>query len=110
MNQVNAQVSHRATEEKVIYHHGREEFPIDPRYERLVAMIVGLASQVSVLSERLITLEKVVERKGVLTREDLENHSPTEEELAKRTRFRTHLIETVFRCVEQDLALFAGKA
>nr|PZN85448.1 MAG: hypothetical protein DIU57_06685 [Pseudomonadota bacterium] len=96
-------------ETKIQYHRGRAELPTDPRYERLVAMIVGLTSQVSVLSERLATFQRLAERKGLFTREDVESYTPSEEELVQRAKSRTHLIETVFNCVEQDLALLGGK-
>jgi hypothetical protein len=84
---------------------GRTELPVDPNYARLMAMITALAAELSVTRERLDTCERLAQRAGVFTTADVERFEPDTQAMSDRARLRGHLLETVFRPLEQELDL-----
>lgn len=84
---------------------GRTELPVDPNYARLMAMITALAAELSVTRERLDTCERLAERAGVFTTADVEWFEPDAQAMSARARLRGHLLQTVFRPLEQELDL-----
>jgi len=77
--------------------------PVDGDYARLIAMVTALTAELSAARERLDTFERLAERAGVFARMDVEQFQPDSEALAERANLRSHLLETVFRVIEQDL-------
>jgi len=49
------------------------------KVDRLLTMIMTLASEVSVLHDRLDTLERLAQEKGILSLEDIEAYQPDEQ-------------------------------
>ncbi|MCL2927841.1 MAG: hypothetical protein O4861_06900 [Trichodesmium sp. St16_bin4-tuft] len=45
--------------------------------DQLLAIIMALAGEVSVLRERLDTIEKLLVAKGIMSLEDIENYQPS---------------------------------
>jgi hypothetical protein len=78
---------------------------VDPNYARLMAMITALAAELSVTRERLDTCERLAERAGIFTMADVERFEPDVQAMSDRARLRGHLLETVFRALEQELDL-----
>jgi hypothetical protein len=76
---------------------------VDGDYARLIAMVTALAAELCVARERLDTYERLSERAGVFTRADVEQFEPDAAALSERATLRSHLLETVFRVLEQDL-------
>lgn len=54
----------------------RPEFFDEPGLDRLYSLTVALAGEVSVLRERLDTVERLLEAKGTISREDIETYQP----------------------------------
>ena len=69
----------------------------DPVLDATVRMVVELAAQVWVERERRITLETVLETRGLLTREQLEAFKPTASQAAAIKEERNRFIEDVFK-------------
>ena len=69
-------------------------FP-DPNVDRLLGVVMELASELYVLRDRMRTLEQVLEQKGVLTADDLRDFAPSTEERAARLADRDALIERI---------------
>lgn len=69
----------------------------DPVLDATVRMVVELAAQVWVERERRITLETVLETRGLLTREQLEAFKPTAAQAAAIKEERNCFIEDVFK-------------
>jgi hypothetical protein len=82
---------------------GRTTLPVDGDYARLIAMVTALTAELSVVRERLDTYERLAERAGVFTKADVEQFEPDTAALSERANLRSHLLETVFRVIEQDL-------
>ena len=63
--------------------------------DQLVAVVWRLAMEICVLRDRLGTHEQLLAEKNVLTREDIEAYSPSQDETAARVKARTELIENI---------------
>ena len=74
---------------------GRPAFFSDAEIDRLLAIIVRLMTEHSVLSERVKTLESLLIESGVITREALEAFEPSEAQDAKWAQDRLQLIKDV---------------
>ena len=67
--------------------------------DRLLAMVMALAGEVSVLRERLDTIERLAAAKGVLSAADIDAYEPDEAALAARDRWRAGFLDRVLRIV-----------
>jgi hypothetical protein len=63
--------------------------------DQVVAVVLRLAMEVSVLRDRLGTYEELFEKHGVLSRDDIEGFKPSKSEAAARQKARTELIESI---------------
>jgi hypothetical protein len=69
-------------------------FP-DPDVDRVLGVVMELAAEVYVLSERLHTLERMLERSGALEPAELDTYQPTDVERAQRLAQRDTLIARI---------------
>jgi hypothetical protein len=74
---------------------GRPAFFSDPEIDRLLAIIVRLMTEHSVLNERVKSLEALLAQSGVITGEALEQFEPTQEQDAQWAQARFRLIKDV---------------
>ncbi len=81
----------------------RPVFFHDPQVDKLLAIIMALAGEVSVLHERLDTLERLAEAKGLISRQEIESYRPDEQVREERERWRTEYIARVLRVVREEL-------
>jgi len=72
--------------------------------DELFAVVVALTAEVSVLSERLQTLEAILEKTRKIPRQAIEKHELSDVDLARRAVDREALIERVFQAVEVSVA------
>lgn len=69
----------------------------DPLLDATVRMLVELAAQVWVDRERLLTIESLLDERGVVTRDSIENYKPAAERAAALRAERSRFIEEVFK-------------
>ncbi len=69
----------------------------DPVLDATVRMLVELAAQVWVDRERLLVMETLLDERGVLTRDAIENYRPNAERTAAFRKERAQFIEDVFK-------------
>ena len=74
---------------------GRPAFFSDPEIDRLLAIIVRLMTEHSVLSERVKTLESLLIESGAITQEALEAFEPSQAQDAEWGQDRFQLIKDV---------------
>ncbi len=74
----------------------RPGFYDDPAMDEAMSMIMVLASELSVVRDRLDTFESVMAEKGVVSRADIEAHQPDEPGLARRETERQSLLKRLF--------------
>lgn len=72
----------------------------DAEVDRLLAMVMALAGEVSVLRERLDTIERLAAAKGVFSAADIDSYEPDEAALAARDRWRAGFLDRVLRIVD----------
>jgi hypothetical protein len=84
-------------------------FP-DPQVDKVLAITMALAGEVSVLRERLDTMERLLEAKGLLPRQEIEAYQPGEQAAAARERWRGEYLDRILRVVrEEQEAIAAGE-
>ncbi len=81
----------------------RPTFFDDPQIDAVVAIVMALAGEVAVLRERLDTIERLVEARGLFTGQELEAYQPDAAVAAEREKWRAEFIERVLRVVHDEL-------
>jgi hypothetical protein len=75
----------------------------DPATDRLLSIVMALAGEVSVMRERLDTVERLLEAKGSITRADIEAYVPDKAAGAERGLLIKAYIARIMRGVQQDM-------
>jgi hypothetical protein len=75
----------------------------DPHTERVLYMTLAIATEVSVLHDRLDTLERVATAKDKLSLEDLEDYVPSDDVKKERSEWRKSFLARMFRILEEDI-------
>jgi polyhydroxyalkanoate synthesis regulator phasin len=75
----------------------------DPENDKLLAIIMAVAGELSVLRERLDTLERIVEAKGLLSLDEIERYRPGDQVSAERDQWRAEYLERILRIVHHEL-------
>ncbi len=82
----------------------------DPQSDKLLAIVMALAGEVSVLRDRLDTLERLAQAKGLVSIEEIEAYQPDDGVVQERERWRRDYIARVLRVVQEEIdALSEGK-
>jgi hypothetical protein len=81
----------------------RPTFFADPQVDKVLAMTMALAGEVSVLRERLDTIERLAEAKGLFSRADVEAYRPTGAVAEEREQWRKEYLARVLRVVNDEL-------
>lgn len=87
----------------------RPQYFDDPNMDQMHAMIIALATEVSVLTDRFDTIERVLEDKGTVSRADIENWEPDEEAWEDRREKRDQLIRRLFRSTRESRSALEGQ-
>jgi hypothetical protein len=85
----------------------RPEYLESPFEDRMLSMLMALVGEVSVLRERVDTVERLLEAKGSISRADIENYAPDLETGKERNRIIREYIARVMRGVQQDMEALA---
>ncbi len=80
----------------------RPWFLQDADVERVMNITLVLMQEVSVLRERLDTVERLLERDGKLSKAAIEAFEPTKEQAAERGAWTQEYIARVLRILQQD--------
>lgn len=75
----------------------------DPQLDKLLAIVLALAGEVSVLRERLDTLERLAEIKGVFLISEIEAYEADGQVAQEREQWRADYIARVLRVVQEEL-------
>jgi predicted nucleic acid-binding Zn-ribbon protein len=75
----------------------------DPQSDKLLAIVMALTSEVSVLHERLDTLERLLQTKGILSIAEIEAYQPDDEVAKEREQWRADYIARVLRVLQEEL-------
>ena len=81
----------------------RPQYFDDPAIDRLVSMVLALVGEVSVLRERLDTVERLLEGSGALSREAIERYAPDRAAGEERGLATKAYIARIMRGLQQEL-------
>ncbi len=74
----------------------------DPATDTLLSMVLALTQELSVARDRIDTLERLLDRAGVLAAQSVDEYLPDPDEAAARAQLRAAMLRRVFRAVEKD--------
>lgn len=83
---------------------GRPRFFEDPVNDQLLAMITALLGEVCVLRERLDTVERLAEQRGLWRREDVDRYEPDGAADQARDELRRGALARVFSVLNEEIA------
>lgn len=86
----------------------RPYFFDDPNVDKVIAMVMGLAGEVAVMRDRLDTLERLLERQGGVSRDEIDGYRPDPTVEAERAAWRETFLGEVLRIVEIELEALAS--
>lgn len=89
---------------------GRPKFFDDPVNDQLLAMITALLGEICVLRERLDTVERLAEQRGLWLRTDVDRYEPDAAAEQARDELRKGALARVFSVLNEEVArLSAGE-
>lgn len=80
----------------------RMTFFKDPGLDQLYGVVVALTAEVSVLADRLETVERLLDEKGSVSRADIEAYRAGDAEEGERTERREGYIGRVFQALSEE--------
>ena len=87
--------------------HSKGERPYffdDPAVDKLLAMLLAMAGELSVLRDRHDTLERIVEKKGLINRQEIEAYEPDKDAIAERDAKREEYLNQILRSVDVEIS------
>ena len=86
----------------------RPTFFDDPNIDKLLAMIMALVGEVSVIRERMDAHERLAQKKKWATHEAIEDYEPDEIAEAFRAQWRADYVARILRIIQVELDQIAG--
>ncbi|TAF79148.1 MAG: hypothetical protein EAZ50_12135 [Runella slithyformis] len=81
----------------------RPYFLENPEVERVMNITMAVAMETATLHERLDTIERLLAKKGILDRSEIEAFVPNNEEVIERQLWHARYVARVLRMVQQEL-------
>ena len=81
----------------------RPQYFRDPAVDKLLAIVVSLVSEVSVMRDRMDAMERLIDRHDLFDRSEIDDFEVTPEIRAERDAWRSDYIARVFRVVQSEL-------
>jgi hypothetical protein len=82
---------------------GRPYFFNSAETERVMNIAMAVATEVAVIRERIDTIERLLEAKGLLTQKDIDAFIPTDEQAEERQLWHARYAARILRIVQQEL-------
>lgn len=86
----------------------RPYFFDDPMAERVMNIAMAIATEVAVIRERIDTIERLLEVKGILAQTEIEDFVPTDEQAEERQLWHARYAARILRIVKQELDAVAN--
>jgi hypothetical protein len=81
----------------------RPYFFEDPAVERVLNITMAVAMEHAVTRERLDTIERLLEAKGILSKSEIDAYEPDKTAALERQRWQAEYIARILRIVQQEL-------
>ena len=89
---------------------GKRPYFLDPQVERVMAITLAAVQELAVARQRIDTLERLLEARGVIAREEVERFAPTPEQAAERGLWTQEYLSRVLRILQQEAEGIAATA
>ncbi|MFT3967034.1 MAG: hypothetical protein QM690_14235 [Sphingobium sp.] len=80
---------------------GKRPYFLDEEVETVLAITMAAVQELAVARQRIDTLERLLEGKGVLSRKEIETYTPDPAAAVERALFNQEYIARVLRIVQQ---------
>jgi len=80
----------------------RPKFNTDPAIDNVHAMVMALTAELTVLHDRLDTVERICEAKDIMLTEEIENFVPDKQTLIAREQWRQQLLKRMFYLLREQ--------
>ncbi|MBJ7387838.1 MAG: hypothetical protein JHC92_00140 [Sphingomonadaceae bacterium] len=80
---------------------------LDPENDRILSILLALVGEVSVMRERLDTIERLLDAQGTISRSDIETYAPGMEAGRERNLLIKEYLARIMRGVQQDMQSLA---
>lgn len=81
----------------------RPYFFDDPAVERVLNITLAVAMEHAVTRERLDTIERLLEAKGILSQSEIDTYKPDTTAAEERQRWHAEYIARILRIIQQEL-------
>jgi len=81
----------------------RPYFFDDPAVERVLNITMAVAMEHAVTRERLDTIERLLEAKGILSQAEIDGYEPDKTAAEERQRWQAEYIARILRIIQQEL-------
>jgi hypothetical protein len=79
----------------------------DPALDRMLSILLAAVGEISVLKERLDTVERLLDANGTISRADIEAYEPDRQAAYERGLATKEYVARVMRGVQQDMEAMA---
>jgi len=86
---------------------GRPYFFDDPAVERVLNISMAIATEVAVVRERMDTIERLLEAKGILHQSEIEAFIPTDAQAEERQLWHARYAARIMRIIQQEVEAVA---
>jgi len=80
----------------------RPAFFDDPAIDQLMAIIMAMSAELSVVYDRVDTIERLLDKNGTLKRDDIEAFRPDQDLEDERNDRRNEYISRLFRIIREE--------
>lgn len=70
--------------------------------DQLLSIVIALMGEVSVLRDRLDTVERLAEEKGLILRQEIETYKPDTPIIQEREQSRAEYVDRILRILKED--------
>jgi hypothetical protein len=81
---------------------GKRPYFLTPEVERVMAITMAVAQELAVARERVDTLERLLEQKGIIARDEIEGFAPDPAAAAARGLWVQEYLARILRIVQQE--------
>ncbi len=87
----------------------RPYFFEDPAVERVMNITMAIGMELAVMRERMDSIERLLDEKGVVSREDINSYTPKNKQIeTERQQWHSEYISRILRIIQQEMEQMAN--
>lgn len=88
---------------------GKRPYFMDPSVERVLNILMATVQELAVTRERLDTVERLLEARGVVARSEIDGFEPSRDQAAERGLWMQEYLNRVLRTLQQEAEAVQAK-